>query len=94
MRNGPGAPYPYILKIENPDVRGGKEYRVFDTDGKGRWWLDEQSRWLGAKGESVDLYSVETVDGRSARGMGSEELRRAMGRKGMSFGGVAKWELV
>ncbi|KAL8756633.1 MAG: hypothetical protein Q9184_004439 [Pyrenodesmia sp. 2 TL-2023] len=94
LRNGPGAPYPYILQINNPDARGGKEYRVFDTDGQGKWWLDEQSRWLGAKGESVDLYCVETVDGRSARGMGSEELRRAMGRKGMSFGGVAKWELV
>ncbi|KAI4139805.1 MAG: hypothetical protein L6R39_006102 [Caloplaca ligustica] len=94
VRNGPGRPYPYILKINNPDFGDGHGYEVFETDGKGSWKLDVESRVLGRKGQSVDLYSVTTVDGRSARGMGSEEMRRALGRKAMSFGGVAKWELV
>ncbi|KAL8969642.1 MAG: hypothetical protein Q9197_004227 [Variospora fuerteventurae] len=94
LRNGPGHPYPYVLKVQNPDARNGKEYFVFDTDGKKKkWWLDVESRLLGQKGQSVDLYTVTVVDGRNARGMGPEELRRAIGTKGMSFGGVAKWEL-
>ncbi|KAI4122554.1 MAG: hypothetical protein LQ338_005749 [Usnochroma carphineum] len=94
VRNGPGKPYPYLLALADPDAGGsGKEYRVFETDGR-TWWLDVESRFLGRRGQSVDLYTVTTVDGRSARGMGAEECRRAIGRMGMSFGGVAKWELV
>ncbi|KAI4174849.1 MAG: hypothetical protein LQ348_006299 [Seirophora lacunosa] len=91
-RHGAGAPYPYVLRVQNPHARNGKEFLVFDTDGK-KWWLDVESRLLGQKGQSVDLYIVTVVDGRSARGMGVEEMRMAIGRKGMSFGGVAKWEL-
>lgn len=92
VKNGPGRPYPYILRIHNPDVRNGNEYKVFDTDGRS-WWLDVENRLLGQKGDSVDLYTVTTVDGMSARGMDVEECRRAMGRKAMSFEGLAKWEL-
>ncbi|KAL9596398.1 MAG: hypothetical protein Q9219_005833 [cf. Caloplaca sp. 3 TL-2023] len=92
VRNGPGKPYPYILAVQNPDARNGREFLVFETDGRS-WWLDVESRLLGQRGGSVDLYTVTTVDGRSARGMGVEECRRAIGRKGMSFGGVAKWGL-
>ena len=93
VKNGPGPAYPYILAIQNSDARNGREFEVFQTDGKS-WWVDLESRLLGKKGDALNLYTVTTVGGSSARGMGSEELRRAIGRKGMSFGGVAKWELV
>ncbi|KAL9001824.1 MAG: hypothetical protein Q9188_005212 [Gyalolechia gomerana] len=93
VKNGPGEPYPYILSVSNPEASGGREFHVFDTDGA-KWWVDIESRLLGKKGESVDLFFVNIVDGKSARGMGAGELRGSIGRKGMSFVGLAKWELV
>lgn len=42
----------------------------------------------------VSLYSVTTVDGRDAMGLGSQAFKRALGRKGMSFGGLARWTVV
>ena len=48
---------------------------------------------LGAKGGTVSVYTVETVDGKCARGLAKEEYLKAKGRKGMGFGGVAAWEL-
>lgn len=93
VRNGPGKPYSYLLQLSNPNARNGKDLYVFDTDGR-NWWVDVESRLLGAQGGSVSLFFVNIVDGKSARGMAPGELRAAIGRKGMSFGGVAKWELL
>ena len=65
----------------------------FETNG-GSWWVDVEARRLGARGQSINIYTCETVSGQSARGMSGEEFRQACGRKAMGFGGVAKWELV
>ncbi|KAL8930050.1 MAG: hypothetical protein Q9172_000135 [Xanthocarpia lactea] len=93
VRNGPGKPYPYIMKIHNADGRGGDEIRVFDTNGS-VWWLDVESRFLGKKGQTVSIFTIQQLGGQDARGVSVEDCRRAMGRKGWSGGGLAAWELV
>lgn len=60
----------------------------------GTWWADVEAERLGAPGQSVSLYTCETVQGASGRGIGTEGFRAAWGRKAMGFQGVAKWELV
>ena len=42
----------------------------------------------------MSVYCVETVEGRSGRGLGKEGYESVKGRKAMGFGGVAAWELV
>lgn len=42
----------------------------------------------------VSLYSVTTVDGRDAMGLGIQTFKQALGRKRMSFGGLARWTVV
>ncbi|KAL9036485.1 MAG: hypothetical protein Q9180_004275 [Flavoplaca navasiana] len=93
IRNGPGRPYPYIMRIHNADSRGGEEFRVFDTNGS-VWWLDVETRLLGMKGQRVGIFTVQELGGEDARGMSVDECRRAMGRKGWSGGALAAWELV
>ncbi|KAL8740617.1 MAG: hypothetical protein Q9190_006705 [Brigantiaea leucoxantha] len=91
-RHGSGPPYPYILIIGGIDGRA-KENIAFHTNGT-FWWADVEVRKLGCKGQKVGLYAVETVGGKSARGMSREEFEQAKGRQAMHFGGVAGWELV
>ncbi|MCJ1257894.1 hypothetical protein MMC24_005722 [Lignoscripta atroalba] len=92
LRHGLGKPYTYILTVGvSPDGRPG-DYVPFETNGT-FWWLDVEVARLGAKGGTVSVYTVETVDGKCARGLAKEEYLKAKGRKGMGFGGVAAWEL-
>ncbi|KAL8947498.1 MAG: hypothetical protein Q9222_006227 [Ikaeria aurantiellina] len=93
VSSGSGKPYVYILATHNKDARRGKEFIVFDTDGR-TWWLDVEARRLGEKGQTISLFTVETVDGKSGRGIGVEECKSMIGRKAMHFGGLAAWELV
>ncbi|KAL9633801.1 MAG: hypothetical protein Q9204_003251 [Flavoplaca sp. TL-2023a] len=93
IRNGPGRPYPYIMRIYNADSSGGEEFRVFDTNGS-VWWLDVETRLLGMKGQTVGIFTVQELGGEDARGMSVGECRRAMGRKGWSGEALAAWELV
>jgi len=46
------------------------------------------------KGGEVSLYSVTTVDGRDAKGIGMQGFKQALGRKAMSFGGLARWTVL
>ena len=92
VRNGPGKAYVYILAIHGRDGRED-DLVPFETNGM-YWWADVPVEMLGARGQSVHAYFVETVDGRSGRGLTIEEFRAAKGRKAMGFGGVAVWELV
>lgn len=91
VRNGPGKPYPYIVMIGGIDGRE-KDSVVMGTNGV-VWWADVERRRLGCRGQKVTLYTVESVGEKSARGMSGEEVRKAKGRQGMKFGGVAAWEL-
>lgn len=93
IRNGPGKPYPYVMRIHNADGRGGDEIRVFNTNGS-VWWLDVENRLLGKKGQTVGIFTIQELGGENARGVSVEECRRAMGRKGWSGGALAAWELV
>lgn len=90
--HGPGRPYVYILSIHGMDGRKD-DYVALDTDGK-VWWADVEARMLGARGQSVMLYVVNSVQGGSGRGLSVREYREIKGKKAMGFGGVAKWELV
>lgn len=91
-RNGQGKPYVFILQINGVDGRD-KDFVPFETNGT-FWWVDVEPRRLGAKGQTVSAYTVETVGGVTGRGLSVEEYRAAKGRKGMGFGGLACWELV
>ena len=92
VRNGPGKPFVFILAIHGIDGRED-DYVPFETNGM-FWWADVVPQKLGARGQTISLYTVKTVNGASGRGMSVEEYRMAKGRKGMGFGGVAAWELV
>jgi len=43
------------------------------------------------KGAEVSLYSVTTVDGKDAKGIGMQAFKKALGYKAMTFGGLARW---
>ena len=92
VRHGPGKPYVYILKIHGQDGRQG-DYVPFQTNGA-VWWADIPPLSLGAPGQTITLYTVDTVQGADARGWTVEQYLAAKGRKAMSFNGVAAWELV
>lgn len=42
----------------------------------------------------VSLYYVTTVSGKDAKGIGMKALKSALGRKAMTFGGLAKWTVI
>ena len=91
-RNGKGKPYLFMMKIHGLD--GRKEDLVpLDHDGFW-WWVDIPARDLGAPGQKISLYGLETLDGQPARGVTKEEFLRKKGKCGMSWVGVAAWELV
>lgn len=92
LRNGAGKPYVFFLSIHGVDGREDG-FVPFETNG-GSWWADVEARRLGARGQSVSLYTCETVQGQSGRGLSVAEFKQAKGRKAMGFGGVAKWELI
>lgn len=92
LRNGDGKPFVFFLSIHGID--GREDDKVpFETNG-GSWWADVEARRLGARGQSVTLYTCDSVSGQSGRGLSVAEFRQACGKKAMGFGGVAKWELV
>lgn len=92
IRHGPGKPYVYILKIHGQDGRQG-DYIPFQTNGA-VWWADIPPLSLGAPGQTITLFTVETVQGADARGWTVDQYLAAKGRKAMSFNGVAAWELI
>lgn len=91
MRNGAGKPFLLILKIHGIDGRED-DYVFFETNGT-FWWADVEPRRLGARGQTVSAYTVDSVGGQSGRGLTKEEWRAAL-MKGVGFGGLAAWELV
>ena len=92
VRNGPGKPFVFILAIHGIDGRED-DFVPFETNGV-FWWADVEVRRLGASGQAISVYTVDTVDGKSGRGLTVEAYRAAKGRKAMGFGGLAAWKLV
>jgi hypothetical protein len=92
VRHGAGKPYVFILKVHGIDGRAG-DYVPCQTNGT-VWWADVPPQSLGAPGQTITLYTVETVQGHNARGLSQEEYEAAKGKKAMGFNGVAGWELV
>lgn len=92
VRNGPGKAYVFILAIHGI---GGRQddYMPFETNGA-FWWVDVEPKKLGAPGQTISAYTVESVSGNSGRGLSVEEYRHAKGRKAMGFGGLSAWDLV
>ncbi|KAF2838375.1 hypothetical protein M501DRAFT_1017387 [Patellaria atrata CBS 101060] len=91
-KHGKGKPYVFIIKVGGLDGRK-TEYHPVGTDGY-FWWVDIPRAELGCPGQTVSLYSVQKIDGKDARGFSVEEYLQKKGRYGMSFGGVAAWELI
>ena len=90
---GPGEPFVYILTIDvGPGGQVG-DYLPFETDGF-FWWVDVEPRRLGRMGGTVSIYTVDTIDGKSGRGVTKGEYLRRKGRSGMGFKAVAAWDLV
>ena len=91
IRNGLGKPYVFILAIHGVDGRQD-DYMPFETNGI-FWWVDVEPKKLGAPGQTISAYTVESVSGNSGRGLSVDEYRHAKGRKAMGFGGLAAWDL-
>ncbi|KAL1843351.1 hypothetical protein VTJ49DRAFT_1938 [Mycothermus thermophilus] len=88
-RNGEGAPLLMALLFN-------KELLLLDEnpDGSGAMGIDVGAGRLGQPGENVVLVAIDTVDGKSARGMTRAEWSAKQGRCGYSFSFLIRWELV
>ncbi|KAF2710131.1 hypothetical protein K504DRAFT_466558 [Pleomassaria siparia CBS 279.74] len=91
-RHGTGKPYVMVLHVGGRD--GQKTNWIpFETNGK-TWWLDMDRRELGAPGQKVSIFAVNSFDNRDARGLTYDEYRAKKGKVAMGFDGIAMWELV
>jgi len=91
---GRGRVRPYVILLCVKGVDGRKdEHLPFQTNGKA-WWVDVPARELGAPGQTISAMFVKTMGEREGGGVSVQEYKAAKGKMGMSFGGVAAWELV
>ena len=82
----------YILKINGVDGRED-DFVAFDSNGV-FWWADVTPQKLGVSGQQISVYTVDTVNGVSGRGLSVDEYMMAKGRKAMGFRSLAMWQLV
>ncbi len=91
IKHGSGPIRLLMVKINGRDGRKD-DYVPLDSDGY--WsWADIPARDLGAPGQTVSLYALDTFEGKSARGVKKELFMRKKGRVAMSWVGVGMWEL-
>lgn len=90
--NGMGKPYQMVLHVEGEGGRKS-DYVAFENN-EFWWWVDVRRRDLGVRGQKVSIYTVATLGDRDGRGVSRREYLQKKGKVGMSFGGVAAWELV
>lgn len=90
-RMGSGKPFVYLLQIGGKDGRERRQV-PFQTNGR-YWWVDVILGDLGCAGQTVQVNALKTVAGQDARGFTVRDYEGAVGRKGMSWTGVAAWQL-
>jgi hypothetical protein len=91
-KHGKGKQVLLLLSVGGLDGRK-KELIPMETDGFW-WWVDANSRDLGAPGETVSVIAMSTMGNQDARGATKEEYFAKKGKVGMSWNGVIKWNLV
>ena len=89
VRCGRGQYYLYVLHLKGLD--GTQRNHIPFEQGDGVWWCDVPTADLG---DGANIYSVTQFDGRDGRGLTLQEYKQRKGRVGMSFGGVAAWNVV
>ncbi|KAG5648476.1 hypothetical protein DXG03_003087 [Asterophora parasitica] len=72
-------------------VSFGNERVPLELNEGGGWSADVN---IPRDAGEVSLYNVTTVSGRDAKGFGIQALKRALGRQGMTFGGLARWTVI
>ncbi|KAI9683896.1 MAG: hypothetical protein M1829_004231 [Trizodia sp. TS-e1964] len=88
---GKGKPKLLLLGINNP--ADSQRFIPFQSNAQ-TWWLDVPTTQLGSAGQTVNVFPVETIDGKAVPGIGIAEFNAAVGRKAMTFGnGLFQWEL-
>ncbi|KAI9810540.1 MAG: hypothetical protein M1827_006213 [Pycnora praestabilis] len=96
--SGPKAPYVFVLAVNGSArarEKNKKDFVPFETTpDHAVWWLDIAPQDLGEPGQDVSCFFVRTIGDDDGRGWSVDRYREAKGRKGMGFGGAAKWELV
>jgi hypothetical protein len=97
-KHGNGKPLLLMVKIHGPDGRGFPDGRkndfvTLENDGFW-WWCDIPARDLGAPGQQLELMSLQTLDGKDARGVTAEHFATRKGRAAMSWDYIALWDLV
>ncbi|KAK3324184.1 hypothetical protein B0T19DRAFT_443615 [Cercophora scortea] len=92
QKHGRGKAMLLVLSIHG---RGGGKDDLVTMETDGYWlWADVEARDLGAPGQTITLFGIDTVNGESARGMTKEQWAMKKGRCGYSMVAVAGWELV
>lgn len=89
-----GGAKPYLLAIKIGGTHAYAEDLVPLERDDMYWWVDIPHRQLGSPGETIKLYAIDTMNGQDARGMTKREFMERRKTSGMSFAGVAEWELV
>lgn len=92
IRNGPGAPYLFVLLIDAQEKKGENNLPPFNTNGE-VWWCDVPTHHLGHSGQKVMLIALTKFDGRDGRGLSMEDYMRKKGRAGWASAGIASWEI-
>lgn len=84
MSNHDADNYVYIL------AASGREPIPLEPNAEGGWSLSHR---IYDQSE-VSLMFVATVDGQNAKGIGIRGFKHALGRKPMTFGGLARWTVI
>ncbi|KAH8889668.1 hypothetical protein GQ53DRAFT_747882 [Thozetella sp. PMI_491] len=92
IKNGVGPSRLLLIKLNGQNGRKD-DYVPLDSDGFW-WWVDIPARDLGAPGQTLSLYGLDTFEGKTGRGVSKQLFMRKKGRVAMSWVGVAAWELV
>ncbi|KFY07772.1 hypothetical protein V492_06839 [Pseudogymnoascus sp. VKM F-4246] len=91
-RNGEGKPYLLAIKIGGSHPYA-EDLVPLESDDM-YWWVDIPHSKLGSPGESIKLYAIDTMNGQDARGVTKKQFMERRKTSGMSFAGVAEWDLV
>lgn len=101
-RHGTKGPPPvFMMMVQGVDGRAKDtmpmEHITGGASGGDVWYVDINSKELGAPGQTITLFAVsrfDTREGDQVRGLSVQEFKQGKGRVAMGFAGVAAWELV